>query len=168
MKQQHIKKTSGFLLIEAMVAMSVLLTSVMGVFILMSQSIKLTRTLNDQYVATYLAGEGIEIAKNILDASVVADPAAWNVDNNFHQNGCYALDYASNVLADSCSDMPLSFNGTNYGYSVGGDTSSFVRKVNLALVMDGSTQIGVRVTSTVTWAGGTRTFALEDVFYAWL
>ena len=170
MKQRSITARSGFLLVEAMVAMSVLLVGVLGIFSLMSQSIKLTRTLNDQYVATYLAAEGIEIVKNLLDSNILTDPGAWNA-NGFSIDACYELDYTTPNLASAspaaCSrgSVPLRFDGSFYGYG-DGSNSWFTRVVHVSPIMDGA-QIGVRVRSTVQWAGGSQSFVLEDAFYAW-
>lgn len=171
MKRISSLQSSGFLLIEAMVAMSVLMVGVLGIFALMSQSIRLTRMINDQYVATYLAAEGIEIVKNLLDSNVLTDPGAWNA-HGFSSDACYAIDYATDsldsaIVADctGAGIIPLLFDGSSYGYG-GGSTSGFSRTVHVAPIMDGA-QIGVRVRAVVRWAGGEQSFALEDTFYAW-
>lgn len=165
MKQRKTTQSSGFLLVEAMVAMSVLTTGVLGIFALMSQSIKLTRTVNDQYVASYLAAEGIEVTKNILDSNFLTKPGNWNEDG-FAAIGCYEVDYATLSLGATCSNTPLKFDGSLYGYAGEGRATVFSRNVDISPVMDGG-QVGVRVRSTVTWMGGERSFAVEDVFYAW-
>src|SRR3989339_1915766 len=160
------RRTMGFLLVEAVVSMSVLTVGVLGIFALMSQSIKLTRTINDQYVATYLAAEGVEVVKNILDSNALTDPGAWNA-GGFDAAACYELDYATDdlgsALSASCSGSgatSLLFDGSVYGYA-GGTASGFSRTVQINPIMDGA-QIGVRVRSTVRWAGREQSFALED------
>ena len=165
-------KPRGFLLVEAMVSMSVLMVGVLGIFALMSQSIKLTRTINDQYVSTYLAAEGIEVVKNILDSNALTNPGAWNA-NGFDAAACYELDYTTDSLGSarsaSCSGSgatPLLFDGSLYGYA-GGTASGFSRTVQIAPIMDKGAQIGIRVRSTVRWAGGEQSFVLDDTFYAW-
>lgn len=171
MKQRTTVQSGGFLLVEAMVSMSVLMVGVLGIFALMSQSIKLTRMINDQYVATYLAAEGIEVVKNMIDSNVLTDVGAWNA-NGFDASACYELDYGTDSLGSawtaSCDGngaTPLAFDGSLYGY-VGGDASGFMRTVQVSPIMDGA-QVGVRVRSIVRWAGGEQQFALEDTFYAW-
>lgn len=170
MKRPTRSQSGGFLLVEAMVSMSVLMVGVLGIFALMSQSIKLTRTINDQYVATYLAAEGIEVVKNIFDSNALTDPGAWNI-NGFDADACYELDYQTESLSSassaSCSGSgaaQLLFDGTSYGYE-GGVESGFARTVQVSPVMDGA-QIGVRVRSAVRWAGGGQSIILEDAFYA--
>lgn len=164
--------SSGYLLIEAMVAMGVLTTSVLGIFALMSQSIKLTRLIDDRYIGTYLAAEGIETVKNMLDANIISG-AAWNAAR-FDVDGCYELDaYTSDLSSASsvgCPDAgstPLAFDGLSYRYGAGTSTA-FMRTVHVAPIVDGGgTQEGIRVVSTVKWAGGSSSVALEDKFYAW-
>lgn len=158
--------TNGYLLIEAMVAMGVLTTGVLGIFALMSQSIKLTRVIDDQYVGTYLAAEGIEITKNLLDSNVLA--GSWNA-GGFDANACYELDMhttglfgAPTVGCPSGSVTPLRFDGVLYQYGAG-DPTSYIRTVHIEPIAS----VGVRVVSTVTWAGGASSVSLEDKFYNW-
>lgn len=171
MKRLSSLQSGGFFLVEAMVSMGVLMIGVLGIFALMSQSIKLTRTINDQYIGTYLAAEGIEVVKNMLDSNVLTDRGAWNA-RGFATAACYELDYETNSLdsaaSASCSGSgasPLLFDGSFYGYARG-IPSGFFRTVQVVPIMD-SAQIGVRVRSTVRWAGGEQSFVLEDTFYAW-
>lgn len=164
---------NGYLLIEAMVAMGVLTVAVLGIFALMSQSIKLTRVIDDQYVGTYLAAEGVELAKNLLDANVPPiGGGAWNA-NGFDASGCYALDIYTlslgGAVATGCPDaglVPLTFDGSLYRYGAGTATP-FTRSIRIEPIVNGGPQEGVRVVSTVKWAGGASSVALEDKFYAW-
>lgn len=160
--------TKGYLLIEAMVAIAVLTTGVLGIFALMSQSIKLTRVVNDQYIATYLAAEGIEIAKNLLDANIppVGDGLAWNA-GGFDASGCYEMDITSEQLPlGGCPGTALGFDASvpRYAYGVGSATP-YVRRVTIEPI--DNPQIGVRIVSTVAWAGGSSSVSLEDKFYDW-
>lgn len=163
--------TKGYLLIEAMVAMTVLTTSVLGIFALMSQSIKLTRVIDDQYVATYLAAEGIEITKNLLDANTAAINTGrpWN-DLGFSASGCYEVDISTQQLdtapAVACPDggatlLRLSAQSV-YQYGAGTQTN-YTRTISVEPI----DVIGVRIVSTVKWAGGESAVSLEDKFYNW-
>ena len=172
MKRFSTTQRKGYLLIEAMVAMGVLTTGVLGIFALMSQSIKLTRVIDDQYIGTYLAAEGVELAKNLLDANVLANPGNWNA-NGFAASDCYALDVYTVSLAGAvgigCPDagsVPLKFDGTVYRYNAG-TVTSFTRSIRIEPILNGGPQEGVRVVSTVKWGGGASSVALEDKFYAW-
>lgn len=161
-------KNEGYLLIEAMVAMGVLTTSVLGIFALMSQSIKFTRVIDDQYVGTYLAAEGIEITKNLLDANAPPLSAGpWN-PAPFSSAGCYEIDINTSALpGDGCPGTALGFDGSLYSYGAGA-ASGFSRAVRITPIVDGGgVQDGVQVVSTVKWAGGGSSVALEDKFYNW-
>lgn len=173
-----LSKKNGYVLIEAMVAMGVLTASVLGIFALMSQSIKLTRTIDDQYVGTYLAAEGIEITKNLLDVNFPPLGAgAWNA-GGFASDGCYEVDVnTADLLAAASVACPtggvtlLKLDNATPLYSYGaGVASVFSRTVHITPLIDpgdGVTQEGVRVISTVKWAGGESSVALEDKFYNW-
>jgi Tfp pilus assembly protein PilV len=165
------KKQEGYLLIEAMVAMGILTTSVLGIFALMSQSIKLTRVVDDQYVGTYLAAEGIEITKNLLDTNILTDVTKWNVEagGDFSVGGCYEVDITSSVLPGAgCPSTLLKLKDSLYSYDPTGSASGFSRSVNITPIIDGvGTQEGIHVVSTVTWAGGGSSVTVEDKFYNW-
>lgn len=163
------KKQHGYLLIEAMVAMGVLTTSVLGIFALMSQSIKFTRVIDDQYVGTYLAAEGVELTKNLLDTNTLSG-GAWNA-GGFASAGCYEIDVNSDMLPGvGCPETPLKLKNQVYSYDPTGATTGFSRSVDITPIIDpvdGTTQDGVQVVSTVKWAGGASSIVLEDKFYNW-
>ncbi len=169
----RIKKQNGYLLIEAMVAMGILTTSVLGIFALMSQSIKLTRVVDDQYVGTYLAAEGIEITKNLLDANFLTSSSTWSTGaaGDFTISGCYEIDVNTPSLPSSnCPGpkTPLMLNDSLYSYTAGGVVTGFSRSVNITPIIDGAgAQEGIDVISTARWAGGESSIKLEDKFYDW-
>src|SRR5665213_3037246 len=57
----------GQSLVEVMLALSVLTVGFLGILTLLAQSIHISKTLSDQTTAAYLAAEGIEVAKNLID-----------------------------------------------------------------------------------------------------
>ena len=64
---QHLKDDKGQMMVEAIIALSLINISLLGVFVLLSNSIGTNREVADKYVAINLASEGIEIVKNIVD-----------------------------------------------------------------------------------------------------
>ena len=58
----------GQTLVEALVALSILTTGFFGIVSLLTKSFQLNRTTMNDTQATYLAAEGIEIAKNLIDS----------------------------------------------------------------------------------------------------
>src|SRR3989344_7063024 len=84
-------KRGGQLLVEAMVALGVITVGLLGMLELLSNSLSLNRVAADQYTGTYIASEGIEIIKNLIDKNVIAG-APWNTG---FSNGFYEADYTN-------------------------------------------------------------------------
>src|SRR6185369_4698812 len=63
-------RRSGQSLIEAIIAITLLTIGFLGIARLLSQSLFFTKVVSDQTTATYLAAEGIEIVKNLIDHDV--------------------------------------------------------------------------------------------------
>ncbi len=61
------KKESGQLIIEAIIAIFIITVSVLVFVALLARATALNRVINDRYTAVYLAVEGIEVVKNIVD-----------------------------------------------------------------------------------------------------
>ena len=60
----------GQTLVEALVALSILTVGFVGIIVLLTRSFQLNRTTANDTQATYLAAEGIEVAKNLIDHDV--------------------------------------------------------------------------------------------------
>ncbi len=162
---------------------------------LLSSSLSFNRKITDNYIATYLAGEGIEFTKNILDHNVMlvngfpsstppiapCTTCAWN--DGFAGGGDFEADYQGQQLSPY-TGQPLLLDPGGQGYVYGlGDTTSFVRKVRideicrngqvriapLSCVGGGNPPVGILVKSTVTWSTGLfgSEINLEGRFYNW-
>lgn len=71
----NIKKTftsSGFVLIEVIASISILMLAIPAALTVASKSVFLARYSKDQVIATYLAEEGIEIIRNKRDENMLA------------------------------------------------------------------------------------------------
>jgi len=113
------------LLIEALVALGILTSSFLGILGLISQSISLNRAIADQYTASYLAAEGIEIVKNVVDQNEV-DVQAGNTNVSFNTNlsgeKCFEVEYtqignvqglvSKSFIYKSFSSIPSSFSNS--------------------------------------------------------
>ncbi|MCX6703021.1 MAG: prepilin-type N-terminal cleavage/methylation domain-containing protein [Candidatus Wolfebacteria bacterium] len=166
------KKEKGQILIESMIAIGIITFGIMGVFTLLSQSLSLNRVVSDQFTASFLASEGIEVTKNLIDGNTLQG-LAWN--HSFTTDSCYEVDYQSvyiDVKPVDCSNSVASGDFIKYdaptgryGYDAGTPTS-FRRKIHITPV--GSDQI--QVNSIVNWTTrGNASFSLnlEDRFYNW-
>jgi len=54
------RRNNGQLIIEMIVAVSLLMIGLLGIFAVLSQSLGLNRVAANQYIAAHLAAEGIE------------------------------------------------------------------------------------------------------------
>ncbi len=75
--QVNLGSENGQSLIETVVALSVLVVGLLGIVVLLNNSLGLNRVTADNYTATYLAAEGIEVIKNLIDANIIAR-CPWN------------------------------------------------------------------------------------------
>lgn len=154
---------------ELIAALSILTVSLLGVAALLSQSFAVSRIISNDAVATYLASEGIELAKNLIDHDVYAhlagNGAGWN--SCFGTGGHFQFDYTRT----NCTNLPaynsasyLYFNpATNlYSYNTPGSVATnFTRDIQ---IIPYTNEIVVR--STVWWSAS-RSVTVEDHFYNW-
>jgi type II secretory pathway pseudopilin PulG len=152
----------GQALIESIVALSVLTVGLLGIIALLSQSIGLNRSVSDNYAATYLAAEGIEVVKNIIDANQIQG-RAWNYGLN---DGTYEVQYDSTALAaDQGRFLRYDPAANLYGYGPGNPTT-FKRGVTITRISDDELRVVSRVTWTTRGAGSFE-IVLEDHFFRW-
>lgn len=149
------------MLVESMIAISVLMTGLMGAVALLNRSFSLNRTIASNYTATYLAAEGLELTKNFIDTNVIKGKA-WN---DGFSNGPFETDYRHDSLLPS-SNRSLGFDPATNFYSYGApETTVFNRLIRIDLVSSDE----MRVNSIVSWSSGLyqSTVNLEDTFYNW-
>lgn len=191
MKNSAIHSRRGQTLVEAIVALSILTVGFVGIVALLAKSFQLNRVTADDTQATYLAAEGIEVAKNIIDydvylglsqrttpSSTVDDwECSFGLNPATHQSADYALEY--DTAPTNCSSPPtitsepngnkLYFNPSTglYSYSsFNGQPTDFTRDVYITAVSNDE----LDVKSTVAWSSGGLgdSITLEDHFYNWL
>lgn len=155
------------LVVEAMIALTILITSVLVFVGLLSKSLGFNRVITDQYIGAYLAAEGIEVVKNLIDSNYLMT-APWN--QGFSSSGDYEVSYNSVNLVNN-SNRKICFNRDSgrYGYDEcsypNSQETSFSRIVSVDPI--GNDQI--RVNSVVRWKnrGVDYSINLEDHFYDW-
>jgi prepilin-type N-terminal cleavage/methylation domain-containing protein len=140
------RKQSGFTAIEMIISIFILSIGIVGVFNAFSIVNILTSDTTDRLTATYLAQEGMEIARNIRDINWLKmdycseNPEslecttfpAW--DDNLaalgtcNSSGCEA-DYTSEAMSGTSGNyFYLDSNGF-YNYNTGGTKTKFQRKI---------------------------------------
>ncbi len=179
----RIHSRRGQTLVEALVALSILTVGFVGIVTLLARSFQLNRTTANDTQATYLASEGIEVAKNIIDydvyygLSLSSNTNYWGCSFrlNTGQSADYALEY--DTTPTDCNPPPtiprdssdhLYFDASNSVYtynSFGTQPTNFTRDVWITAVSPD--EFDVR--SIVTWTDGglSNTITLEDHFYHW-
>ena len=132
--------------------------------------------MSDQTTATYLASEGIELAKNLIDHDVYEAPS----NPTFFWGSCFGpsaqveLDYTTTDCKTGLVNFvdggrPLMFDPVSHMYSystVGTIPTSFTREIDVSQSGD-----QITVDSIVRWNSGTvvdQSLKLEDVFYNWV
>lgn len=152
----------GQALIEAVVAVTLLSVGIVSIFALLNRSLTFNRISAESYTATYLAAEGIEVVRSIVDSNAIKK-IAWN---NGMSNGDYEIDYGSTSLLLN-EDRFLNYDASTHIYSYnGGNPTTFKRTIRITLI--GSQEI--KVNSIVSWTtagGGTFRVDLEDHFMDW-
>lgn len=166
-KLQCSKNQRGQMLVEVMVALSIILIGILAVFGLLSNSLSLNRVVADRYVGTYLAAEGIELVKNLIDKNAINNQP-WNAGLN---PGSYEMDYNDAALTPAPAvPTALLYDPVTgfYGYPpMSGNSTAFKRTIIIEWLGDGQE---IKVTSRVNWTtrgGGNFTVDLEDRFYNW-
>lgn len=157
------KTDGGYLLIEAIVAIFLLIVGFYAVFGLITNSIGLNKVAGDQFIANYLAMEGIEIVKNLIDANYLSGQP-WNTGIS---GGNFEVDYKSVNLNPITPNNYILYNSVNgYNYQSGSPTA-FIRTINIELLKGGEE---IKINSVVRWKGrGGANFEanLEDHFFNW-
>lgn len=179
------RENSGQILLEVMVALFVLTVGFLGILSLLAQSLFLTKTISEETIATYLASEGIEIARNLVDHDIYAQIAGvgtgWGTCFGV-TGGSFELDYTEtncSTLTKYLGAIPPDFiyfdpTVNQYLYSFddnagNGAPTIFKRGVKVtpaALSGPGANELIVQ--STVWWNVGSpdqQSITVEDYFY---
>jgi hypothetical protein len=162
-------------LIEATLALSVVTIGLLGIITLLSKAFFYHRVVSDQLTATYLASEGVEVAKNLIDHDVYSG-AAWGACFAPYESAGgvanLALDYGTTdcgTLQSYSAGLFLRFDPTTNMYSyratAGSAVTNFSRDVRVQ-----ANGAELTVHSIVTWSTGpitSESVDLEDHFYDW-
>lgn len=176
-------KNSGQVLIESLIAISLGMIGLLGILSLVSRSLYLQNDLQMQFSANYLAAEGIEMVRSLIDETYEKD-----LDGNYLQtNPLGPWGEAINIFADgiryeiSSDGAPSEVSGTSpgsltnlsikdgvYGYFVAGTgvlETPFKREIEIVE----SNEVNISVISRVYWTsrGEEKNLFLQDVFYNW-
>lgn len=157
------KNKKGYVLIEAIIAITIAVVGLLGIFSLLSRSLSLNRVVADRFVASYLAAEGIEIVKNLVDNNILAG-RPWN---EALASGAYEADYTDTGLAPD-SERFIRFNADTGAYGYGELTPTLMKRtITIGTSSDGEElTVGSRVNWT-TRGGGKFDINLEEHLFHW-
>lgn len=147
-------------MIESIVATSLVVIGILGIMSLLARSAHISHFTTHSLQATYLAAEGIEVVKNILDTDV-AKGLAWGTHVT---TGSYCVSYDTSALVSCSGQGDLAYDPATGFYSATSSSSYFRRIV--AITGSGNS---FDVSSTVRWYEGgiEKSVTLEDTFENW-
>ncbi len=157
---------TGFTLVEALVALTLLTVALVPAFIQASNALTLAGSVRNSLVAAHLAQEGVEVVQAIRDAN-------WFASQPFNQGfaactiGCRVQWDSQTLQPLSGPDSPLLLDAQTglYQYSTGTPTI-YSRLLTITTISTHE----VMVVVTVTWheESGNKQFAVEEHLYDWL
>ena len=162
-------KRSGFSLLEALVAISVLIIAFLGVYDLVSFGVSRASFAKNQNIAFFLGQEGMEyiINKKMTNSSQGNDWLDVFFNSCQSPNGCYA-----DAVNDSITQCPengcpkIKFDSaTGYNYLNGTDTV-FQRKIITETIQPDKE---IKLTVEMKWRdkGREKSFVVEDRLFNW-
>ncbi|MDP3764282.1 MAG: type II secretion system protein [bacterium] len=111
-------KTSGFSLVEAIVAIGVISVGFVGSLVLISKSSAQASVLKDRVVAAHLAAEGVEVVRNIRDTNYLKG-SPWLTDIPDTLSGIVDYNSISVDASDSSEARKcLNWSGSTYKHAV--------------------------------------------------
>ena len=169
-------RAKGFTLIETLVAVLLLTTSIAGPLALASKGLSAALIARDQMVAFYLAQDAVEYVRFVRDSNKLAG-SAWltNLGACTGASGC-TIDPSAGTVSACSGTCPLinkyspSAGVAYFSYTMGNVTpQQFIRTVTLAPPSTGELTEEV-LTVLVSWraqSGVTRTISVRENIFDW-
>ncbi|MDI6883128.1 MAG: prepilin-type N-terminal cleavage/methylation domain-containing protein [Patescibacteria group bacterium] len=150
---------SGFTLSEIMIAISVILVGILGIYALVPKLVSINFSNLNRFVASQLLKEGVEIVKNIRDTNYL-EGENWDNGLTFCSLGC-EIDYDDSGLTLS-QGRYLIDSGDFYNYEQGQETK-FKRAI--FITPQGADTLKVKV--EVSWKGKGSPLEIREDLYNW-
>ena len=177
---RHTCSRSGNSILEAVVAVSILVVALVGIMQLTARSLKANELVADHFIAAQLAGEGIELVRNFLDGKQT-DGVQWKDLEGYLFTGAYEMSADTLTTPVRKGDLfwrsitKLTFDsiGPIYSYTYG-DETKFTRTILVewgdeCTTLSGTEYASVTVRSIVSWLarGESVTSTVADRFASW-
>ena len=163
------KNFKGFTLIEALVAITILITGILSALTLVTRVLYNTSIIQDRIVASFLAQEGIELIRQKRDSNFIkklqGDVREWT---SGLEEGTYIIDVVNMDLnkVEPGNSSNLKFdNYRGYNYETG-DPTTFNREITIKKINENQ----IRVTILMHWTSKRINYELEveDRLFNWL
>lgn len=181
-RNDSLKFTTGFTLVETLIALFIFSISILTVMTVLSKGIGDTLYVKNKIIAEYLAQEGIEYFRNMRDTYMISNPnknAGWNEfttkvlpcsggctfnsdEGSF--NGDIKLVNPESCNGISCSPLLYQTSTGVYGL-LGGSETTFLREIRTE---DDGSGNGLKITSKVTWGSGSNNISLSEILTRWM
>lgn len=170
----------GFTLVETLVAITVVVTAMVGPLYAVQQSLNASRTAREQLIASSLAQEGVEYVRGIRDSNYLyvlqntGSTRSWlfGVDGTGGSVNCITAPCVVDPIQDTKSRtiLPLSLDPSGLYYQpVSSVTPTpYTRTVQLAAVSGNTTEMLLTVTVTWTSKGQQRNVTIREYLHNWL
>lgn len=152
----------GFTLVETLVCLLIFSIALTGIFGILSFNMKAASRIKDNFIASGLVQEGVEVARNLRDTD-------WHMGNPFGTSipdGSYRLEWNSTSLIALGSNPFIKKDPTNgvYNYSTGTDTI-FKRTV----VINSVSGVEKKIVVQVSWdeRGTPKSISAEEHLFNW-
>ena len=184
----HMKKRTGFTLIESLVAVTIITLAIIGPLVTANRAVIAARTARDQLTASYLAQEGVEYVRALRDNgylsayrsnSATASSVGWTTFLtsvascrtttvgsapfcSFDPEGSGSL----NACTGTCTPLWLAVNNVyTQTQTMGSTATPFTRRVQTVSV----NATDEKIVSTVSWSyhGTTYTVTISDHLTPW-
>lgn len=160
-------KKRGFTLIELLAVIFVIIVGVVGIVAVIQQTVSFMNLSSSRLIASYLAQEGIEIARNIRDTN-------WLKEEDWKTGlagGDWQADYNDLALSnyDDNDFLKIDISGF-YSYDSENNTK-FKRKITIVPPGGGEASIGpLKISVLVIWRqfGKEYEVTAEEHLYNWL
>ncbi|MBI2459340.1 MAG: hypothetical protein HYV53_02175 [Parcubacteria group bacterium] len=169
MKFKAIKNNLGISILEVIVAMTIITLGLVGVLSLVIQNVKAQYINKNVLIASDLAGEGLELIRNVRDFNWLTPGNTWK--QNIVGDGTYTIDYgglisinmAVNSINDAGARLYLNSDGF-YVHTATADTTNFYR---LITVVDNGDYLDVKC--TIRWQDGAQEhdYTAQTYLYNW-
>ncbi|MCK4539938.1 prepilin-type N-terminal cleavage/methylation domain-containing protein [Candidatus Parcubacteria bacterium] len=179
--QKNKINNKGFSLLEASIVMGVVSIGVLGVFSLVLQNIQAQKVSKNILVASMLAQEGLELARNIRDDNWIANPVVdWDSYIKGWADDDFSVDYTmtfkdANGIGDAKAELYKDSANNFYTHTTtGGNTKTMYSRLIDVTGVDASDPFdGIidyyKVKSHVQWRDGDvlKDYIAETYLYNW-